>query len=589
LDSIRKRTLIAIATVAATVLLCLVIAIPQPASALGRLTPVNLLLNSLPAAYFLLAFWLVTRRPLAAAVLTAIVCLTITLGSNFKFSVVSQPLVASDFVLFGPVLENPALFEKYVREQWHYLPLLLIGLALAVALMRLERPVVMSKRWAGLLIVLGVVLLMQIQVFMLKPAAPLHIVYTSLSQEFDHRDPIGSVTELGLFATLINSARASYFLRPAFSAADLDLINRLSAVVASPQPPIEPLPNVIVIQNEAFFDFRVIDAAFPGTAYLQWDRLKKHSRHGMLTVDTYGGATLRTEFTMLTGIPSATFGAALDYPYLNAVDQPLNAIPWHLKSLNYETIAIHPFSKTFWRRNVAYPRLGFDRFLAIDDFDAGSNDGPYVSDRAVCQKILELLGDPERPKFLFAVTMENHGPWSFDRQQSGELDEFGVDDLEMDDATELQLMRYLYHARNAASMAECLIAGQAGLERPSVLLFYGDHAPAMPAVFAALGVDDPWRDPAMRSVPYLLWSPTIAGSREMDTTVSALPGLLLRAAKLPRDDYLRMTDYLREQCGQRRSGSGRAGVSSAGLAECPASAADTFQALIRQRLQPRDR
>jgi phosphoglycerol transferase MdoB-like AlkP superfamily enzyme len=581
MHSMQKRNLLATAIVIGTFLLCLVVSIPRPESAIGRLTPLNLLLNFLPVAYFLLAFWLIFRRMLSSAVLTAIVCLAITLGSNFKFTVTSQPLVASDFLVFVQVLENPVLFEKYFREQWYFLPLLVIMLASAVALIRLERPVVSDKRWATVFVAFGVVLLMQIQTVMLKPQAPLHYIYTSLSPEFDHRDPMTSVQQLGLFTTLINSARGSYFTPPAFSAADRELVREISNVVASPQPAVEPLPNLVVVQNEAFFDFRVIDTAFPGTAYAVWDRLKKQSQHGLLYVDTYGGATLRTEFSVLTGIPLAMFGAALDYPYLNAVSRPLDSVPWHLKSLNYETIAVHPFSKTFWRRHVAYPRLGFDSFLSIDDFGDGANDGPYVSDRAVCQKILELLGKDDQPRFVFAVTMENHGPWSFDRQQTGNLVEFEFDDFDLDEEIELQLMRYLYHARNAASMAECLIAGQASLGRPSVLLFYGDHAPAMPAVFTAMEVEDPWREPAMRSVPFLLWNGDNTSSQEMHITVSALPSMLLKAAQLPQDDYLRMTDYLRQQCGRAES--------TENPANCPASASDALQALTRQRLQPLDR
>ncbi len=50
--------------------------------------------------------------------LTVVVFMAITLGNNFKFSIISQPVVASDFIVFRQVLANPVLFEKYLREQW---------------------------------------------------------------------------------------------------------------------------------------------------------------------------------------------------------------------------------------------------------------------------------------------------------------------------------------------------------------------------------------------------------------------------------------------------------------------------------------
>jgi hypothetical protein len=129
-------------------------------------------------------------------------------------------------------------------------------------------------------------------------------------------------------------------------------------------------------------------------------------------------------------------------------------------------------------------------------------------------------------------------------------------------------------------MAACLIEGQSSLRRPTVLLFYGDHAPALPAVFAAMDVENPWRDPAMRSVPYLLWNRNTAISQEMHNAVSALPAMLLKAAQLPPDDYLRMTDHLRQQCRRDRL--------IHDSASCPESANNAMRALIRLRLQPLD-
>ena len=576
----RKRA-VAVALLG-TIVLCTIIALPRPDSAFERLTPTALLLNGLPVAYFFLAFLLIVRRSLSATMLTVVVFLAITLGNNFKWSIISQPVVASDFIVFGQVLQTPVLFEKYLREQWLFIPLLLVVLALPFWAIRFERPFLTDKRWTALSITAGLLLLWQIQPVLLMPRAPLQRLYAALLPPFDHEDPMSSVKQHGLIATLINSARQSYFVPPVLSAADLALIRQLSASMGMPRKVAEELPNLVVIQNEAFFDFRVLDPAFPPSAYALWDQMKTTAQYGMATVDTYGGATLRTEFSLLTGVPTTLFGAEMDYPYLTVVTAPTASVPWHLKSLGYETIAIHPFHDTFWRRHQAFPRLGFDRFLSLTDFQAATYDGPYVSDQAVCQKIRVLLEDSDKPRFIFAVTMENHGPWSFDRGQKGALQPADTRDLHLPEPIDLQLQRYLYHARNAAAMAGCIIEGLEKTKRPGLLLFLGDHAPAMPAVFAAFGVGNPWLDPALRKVPYLLWRNHGVGAGPVDTDVDTLPIALLEAAGLPLDDFLGVSRYLQQHCIR----SAATGAQQVDDDRCPRSPEAAMLSLVRQRLRP---
>ncbi len=565
-----------------TMVLCTIIALPRPDSPFDRLTPTALLLNGLPVAYFFLAFLLIVRRSLSATALTVIALLAITLGNNFKWSIISQPVVASDFIVFGQVLANPALFEKYLREQWLFVPLFLVVLALPFWAIRLERPLMTDKRWAAISITAGLLLLWQIQPVLLMPRAPLQRVYANLLPPFDHHDPMSSVKRHGLIATLMNSARQSYFVPPVIEAEDLALVTQLSASIGTPGNTVDDLPNLVVIQSEGFFDFRVLDAAFSPSAYALWDQLKSTAQYGMAAVDTYGGATLRTEFSLLTGVPATLFGAEMDYPYLTVVTAPIASVPWHLKSLGYETIAIHPFHDTFWRRHEAYPRLGFDTFLSLTDFQAPTYDGPYVSDRAVCQKIRVLLEDSDKPRFIFAVSMENHGPWSFDRGQTDVLQPSDTENYHLPEQIDLQLQRYLYHVRNAAAMAGCVIEGLENSGRPGALLFLGDHAPAMPAVFAAFGVSNPWQEPALRKVPYLLWRNRATGTGPVDTAVSALPAALLEAAGLPLDKFLGVSRYLQQHCMKPKGTDAQPGDDDL----CPGSPEAALLALVRQRLRP---
>ncbi len=39
-----------------------------------------------------------------------------------------------------------------------------------------------------------------------------------------------------------------------------------------------------------------------------------------------------------------------------------------LKENGYSTIAIHPYQKTFYSRNMAYNKLGFNKFVTEESF-----------------------------------------------------------------------------------------------------------------------------------------------------------------------------------------------------------------------------
>jgi hypothetical protein len=131
-------------------------------------------------------------------------------------------------------------------------------------------------------------------------------------------------------------------------------------------------------------------------------------------------------------------------------------------------------------------------------------------------------------------------------------------------------------------MAGCIIEGLESTERPGVLLFLGDHAPAMPAVFAAFGVSNPWRHPALHKVPYVLWRGRGSGTGPVDTAVSALPAALLEAAGLPLDDFLMASRYLQQHCIQSTATGALPGDDPL----CPTSPEAAMLALVRQRLRP---
>jgi phosphoglycerol transferase MdoB-like AlkP superfamily enzyme len=212
-------------------------------------------------------------------------------------------------------------------------------------------------------------------------------------------------------------------------------------------------------------------------------------------VPAWGANTMRTEFAVLTGLAEAQLGYARFYPYA-FVRRICESLASWFKRGGYKTLAIHPYYADFFGRERAFKYLQIDRFMDIAAFADAPRSGPYVSDQAVADAIVRALGEPrDKPAFIFSMTMENHGPLHLESVDAGEGAAFHSLG---DDARWRDLTAYLRHLANADAMLGQLLAALRGRRRDTVLCFYGDHVPALPHVYAALGCEPTRSD-------YFIW------------------------------------------------------------------------------------
>jgi phosphoglycerol transferase MdoB-like AlkP superfamily enzyme len=225
---------------------------------------------------------------------------------------------------------------------------------------------------------------------------------------------------------------------------------------------------------------------------------------------------MRTEFAVLTGLTEADLGFDRFNPYHAFARAPVASLAWRLRGRGYRTLCVHPFDRRFFRRDLAMVNLGFDGFLGPEAFVGATASGRYVDDVEVARRIVELI-DAEGPNlFVFAITMENHGPWTgtpatpaFDHPELARI------------AQAAALGQYLDGLRKADRMIARLTAAL-DRHRPSLLGFYGDHLPSLPAAFDALRFEDNRTD-------YLIWRSETATPRRRDLAAHELPDALLAA------------------------------------------------------------
>ncbi|MBN3852520.1 LTA synthase family protein [Paraburkholderia sp. Ac-20340] len=432
---------------------------------------------------------------------TLVLIALLAIVGNAKYASLREPLVFSDLSLFSQVFTHPRLYLPFLGLG--KLLAVLAGIAAAFTAFMLEQPVAAAQR--GLALAVGLVCL------------PLCLALAGRLPLTLH--PYSDQRRFGFFATfsayLINGLRARQ--RREFA----------RAVDGGPYSASRPVsndgahPDVIVVQSESFFDARQLGGQIASHPYAHFDRARREAfEQGQLHVPAWGANTMRSEFAMLTGLVPAELGYARFYPYL-FVRRACTSLAGFFRRAGYRTVAVHPYHADFFGRRRAFEHMHFERFLDIAHFEGAARVGPYIGDIAVADALVALLEKADdKPVFTFAITMENHGPLHLEAVAPGESHaRHGLGE----DAQWRDLTAYLRHVENADQMIGKLIDCLRKRARPAILCFYGDHVPAMSAVFNALGSQPANSD-------YFIWRNfgTDSGERR-DVDVESLGSAIQRA------------------------------------------------------------
>ena len=194
---------------------------------------------------------------------------------------------------------------------------------------------------------------------------------------------------------------------------------------------------------------------------------------GSLEVHGFGAYTMRTEYGVLFGRSEQALGFRRFDPFLTATREASYALPQRLKPSGWRSLFVHPHDMRFYNREAIMTAGGFAELVGQERFaPPAPEEGRYVTDAAMADEILSLARSATQPTLIYAVTIENHGPWT-----SGPQDH----DLRSG---------YLRLLRKGDAMLAALAKGLAALQRPATLVFFGDHRPSIPGHTSPDGARD---------------------------------------------------------------------------------------------------
>ncbi|WP_235037783.1 MULTISPECIES: LTA synthase family protein [unclassified Novosphingobium] len=420
------------------------------------------LLALMTAALLGLFLMLCGNVPVAAALTLAVQAL-LAVASNAKHAMLGEPLLFSDLALIGAIFRHPQFYLSAVA-MWQRIVAAIVaaGLLAVLGWLFVADP---APHLAGAALLAGALTVLALSL----RSGP----YRLLARVPDAH---GDTRRLGLYPTLL-----LYWLRWRES--------RDPPPCPEParQPPQDAPEIVVVIQCESFADpvelFGDPAAALPGLAFAR----KNACQWGDLQVSGFGAYTMRTEYGVLFGREEEALGFRRYDPFLTALGEGSYALPARLKG--WRSLFIHPHDMRFYGRDRIMPEGGFAELVGEDCFaPPGPGEGRYVTDAAMADEITALAQAAREPSLLYAVTIENHGPWASDGTPGG---------------TDL-MNGYLRLVRNSDAMLTTLTERLSALKRPALLVFFGDHRPSIPGATAPPAAEPAPGAAPGRHTPYVM-------------------------------------------------------------------------------------
>ncbi|MBS3649511.1 LTA synthase family protein [Pseudaminobacter sp. 19-2017] len=474
------------------------------AGALGERQPGQAVIDMaarIPAVALIYAlFFAISWRPYYA--LTAVVStfFIFTAISRAKYEFIREPLVFSDIALVLLVFRHKTMFYA----TWLNLVFWCVALGYvfgASALFMIYEPSLLPSQ-GRLILISGMVMAAAAPWLFLYQPGYRHAI-SRISSALTGKDgAIALTARLGTFASVLYGFLA--WLKeptapvsvPASAGEGRDL----------PMPNIgkgeEENPLLVVWQSESFMDMRHFGVSPLSLPNL--DRLRSRAAEwGRMSSIFEGGYTLRTEFSVITGLPPDDLGPDAAHPYLRAGAYSEAAWPNRLRRAGWSTRFLHPYDRQFFSRDRALPQLGFETLSMLEEFEkTGGAAGAYVSDMTLAERVLEYCreGSKSTGQFIFAASIENHGPWQPGRHEG----------------CKHPLDIYLAILQRSDEALGFLADELDRLDRPVWLAFYGDHAPLLKSF------SDPFPDPR---TDYLIvpLARAGAGSRPAKTATEKAP------------------------------------------------------------------
>lgn len=504
--------------------------------------------NIIMALSVYLIISLVINRVLLSGFLTLLLAVSFDYIKLIKWQFLMQDLSASDFLMLQLLINHGLLrliYEYATKEIYLIVILLLINFILLwnKSDTLLDRKHLGTKNFYSLrLLSLGVALLLTMKLFDIA-ADKQSYLYRSIesskakTQQYTHK-------AYGPFADIFLTIRDIH-IKPKYGKEGAGLIlGQLSVEQDMPPINLAEMPDIIVILNESTFDPKKLDYDFADQfdfSYFQNNEYTKYN--GIMNVNTFGGSSWISEYEVNTGITHKSFEGPGYMPFITLVPLTEKSVMSYLRNIGYQTEIIYPVDKNFSLAEKSYLKLGANKITDIYEYGFKPDSWGNIPDTMIGEMILASLEkDNQKPKYIFASTMLNHGPHA-----SFFPDKIGCSRV-MNDKLCSKLNDYLTRLEKTNRDQTELIKQLMQRKKKTIIVNFGDHLPSFEGYSTQLRFTRDIKD--YYKTFYHIHANFDLTQQETypNLDINLIPGLVLDMAGLNNDLFYQANSLIRRKC-----------------------------------------
>ena len=234
-----------------------------------------------------------------------------------------------------------------------------------------------------------------------------------------------------VFLNLPMSCRGVFFKVPEFEGNSQKFKEKMTALLSekaeskteSAEKPDVEKPDIVVCLQESTLNPHQFDFdAETLPPFSMFNKQEDTAFVSPLRVHTVGGATWKSEFAFLAGVPSTDFGVLASGVFYSVVPHLQTGFIKNLREQGYFCVALSPFTKGNYNAKPAYDHFGFDLMLQPQDlgypasisknlWHISSEEMMYYT-KLILQKQHPSLENIQQPMFVYVLTMKEHGPYN---------------------------------------------------------------------------------------------------------------------------------------------------------------------------------
>ncbi|EUJ25215.1 LTA synthase family protein [Listeria cornellensis] len=296
-------------------------------------------------------------------------------------------------------------------------------------------------------------------------------------------DPKESYQQYGFVGGLIYSATANIMDKPVnYTESHIkDIAKKYSQLADQINETRQNKPmddvNIVYVMSESFSDpTRLHGVTTSSDPIPETRKIMDKYPSGYSLSQGYGGGTANIEFEALTGLSMYNINPQITSPYQMFLYQKekFPSLVSSLKQNNYETIAIHPFKPSFYRRTDVYNALEFDKFISRDEMKHTEtlDDSEYISDASAFQETLDQLKANKTSTFIHLVTMQNHMTY-WDKY----VNTIGVEGVP--EKNKQTVESYTQGIKYSDDALKDFVTALDNMKEKTMVVFWGDHLPSV--------------------------------------------------------------------------------------------------------------